>query len=289
MIAIVLSGGLGNQLFQYAFIYNQHKKLNTAFFLVKNGTPIDLYKYFELEKNFFYRLDKLLFDHAGFKLLFSHYLRRGFYNRVCNRLTKRHILIDINEDPNSVLQKADDNALYYGFYQSEIYFKGSADEILKAYSIKPKYLKAYDQKFSWLKKYQSVVVIHIRMADYKTAAGNKDSLILPLGYYHKVIREIHAPDNFYVIMSDEINTIQKEFDYLENKYFSNESEIVDFQLMMNADVCIIANSTFSWWAAYLNNKKNKKVYCPKHFLGFLKGEDHPAEIYPENWVQVPVF
>jgi hypothetical protein len=289
MIAIVLSGGLGNQLFQYAFIYNQHKKLNTPFFLVKNGTPIDLYKYFELEKNFFYCLDKSLFDYTGFKLFFSHYLRRGFYEWVCNRLTRQHIMTGINEDPGNVLQKAKNNALYFGFFQSETYFKQYADELLKAYSVKSKYLKAYNRKFNWLKQYQSVVVIHIRMADYKAASGNGDSLVIPLNYYHKVIKEVYSANNFYVIMSDEINTISKEFDYLENKYFSNESEIIDFQLMMNADICIIANSTFSWWAAYLNNKKNKTVYCPKHFLGFLRGEDNPAQIYPESWVQVPVF
>lgn len=289
MIAIVLSGGLGNQLFQYAFIYNQHKKLNTPFFLIKIGAPIDLYKYFELEKNFFYYLDKLLFDHAGFKLFFSHYLRRSFYNKVGNRLTKQHIVIDISEEPDAVLQKAQNSTLYYGFYQSETYFKEYADELLKAYSIKQKYVKAYSKKFSWLKEYPRVVVIHIRMTDYKTAGGNGESLVLPLNYYHKVIKEIHTDNNFYVIISDETSTIHKEFDYLENKYFSDESEIVDFQLMMNADICIIANSTFSWWAAYLNNNKNKMVYCPKFFIGFSKGEDNPPQIYPESWIQVPVY
>ncbi|ASU36816.1 alpha-1,2-fucosyltransferase [Mucilaginibacter xinganensis] len=289
MIAIVLSGGLGNQLFQYAFIYNQHKRLNTPFFLVKNGLPIDLYRYFELEMNFFYGLDRVFFNHRGFKLLFSHHLRRGFYNRVCNLLTPRHLMVSMSEDPADVLNKAQNGTLYFGFFQSESYFKDYAAGLLNRFSIKRKYLKAYSEKFSWLKKHTSVVVIHIRMTDYKAAGENEESLILPLSYYHQIIGEIHTPANFYVIMSDDTAAVRKEFDYLEAKYFSGESEIIDFQLMMNADICVIANSTFSWWAAYLNKKKNKSVYCPKHFLGFNKGEDYPAKIYPANWVTVPVL
>ena len=291
MICIDLTGGLGNQLFEYAFIYNQHKKLNTRFFLIKSGAPIEIYKYFELEKNLFYYIDRIFFNHEGFKLFFSHYLRGLFYNAICKYFINGDIKAGNADDPEKTLIEKD-KIYYHGYFQSEIYFRENASAVIKAFTLKKKHTNLYWKRFGWLSSKKTVVTVHIRLSDFKTAfdyleLGSND-LSLPFHYFHKLIKELHQVNNFYVFISDDIEALKSEFSYLENKYFSKEDSITDFQLMMNADVCVIANSTFSWWAAYLNSKANKIVYCPRHFLGFLKGEDYPNKIYPDNWIKVSV-
>ena len=291
MISIALSGGLGNQMFEYAFIYAQHKQLGKPFFITKTGGTIILYKYFKLDRNKFYWVDRFIFDHEGFKLFFSHYLRNAFYNGIGKSLKKHQVIADNWNDPNEVLTGVKSPAEYYGYFQSEKYFAGKAnlDDI---FEIRPKYVKVYNEKFAWLKKYKTVVAVHVRRTDYANALGHLnlggDNLILPLTYYHNTISKIHSDENFYVFISDDIKGTASAFSYLNNTYFSAENEIIDFQLMLNAHTCIIANSTFSWWAAYLNSQKNKVVYCPEHFLGFLKGTDYPVDIYPPEWIKITV-
>ena len=92
----------------------------------------------------------------------------------------------------------------------------------------------------------------------------------------------------FVFVSDNTEYIKHEFAYLNNKYISNDSEINDFQHLIYADVCIIANSSFSWWGAWLNNRKNKKIYAPEHYLGYLIGKTLPENIYPAEWEIVNV-
>jgi hypothetical protein len=84
-------------------------------------------------------------------------------------------------------------------------------------------------------------------------------------------------------LSDKIKQMFPNDDVL----VSNNNEIVDFQIILNADYCIIANSTFSWWATYLNIKK-KKAYVPKFFLGFKIKREYPINVIPDDWIKVNV-
>jgi hypothetical protein len=63
---------------------------------------------------------------------------------------------------------------------------------------------------------------------------------------------------------------------------------MDFQHLLNADVCIISNSTFSWWGAWLNNKPTKVIYAPKYFMGWRIKKEIPDHIYPIDWTLIDV-
>lgn len=91
-----------------------------------------------------------------------------------------------------------------------------------------------------------------------------------------------------VFISDEMEEVKKEFAYINDAYFSSHEPIVDMQLLIHADVCIIANSTFGWWGAFLNEKKNKTIYVPAYFLGFKVQKEFPVNIIPTDWVRVAV-
>lgn len=288
MIGVKIKGRLGNQLFQYAFIYAAHKELNTPFFLIKDGNPLEIYRYFKLKSTFFYKIDRFLFNYGGFKLFFSHYLRNLFYKGIIKLSVSNETTIENTLNPAN-FRELKDGTVYTGYFQSEDYFKNYAEEIKDLFQIKDKFIKKFEKKFKHLFDTNHTVVIHIRKTDYTDLMhlnlGSSD-LSLPFTYFQQLIQKIHTSQNIYIFISDEIHNIKKEFANLENAYFSEENEITDFQFMLNANTCVISNSTFSWWAAYLNRRPDKKVFCPKYFLGYVIKQEYPANIYPPNWTQV---
>lgn len=279
-------------MFQYAFILNRSLRNKRQFYLVKSGVPIDLYKYFKLKVNLFYLIDVVFFDHKGFKLLFSHYLRGGFYSIIHKCFIKNYVSSPKGTAHPSTLDSTfDDNTFYNGYYQSPLYFAENEAQVRKYFELKNSLTKAYASKFSFQSTGNVVVTIHVRKTDFLSLKsydlGDSD-LSLPYSYYHQIIKEIHTDKSYYIFISDSPGLISEEFSYLQNKYISHDNEITDFQHMLHADVCIIANSTFSWWAAYLNKKEKKKIYCPEYFLGHKLKKEYPVGIYPDGWVQIAV-
>jgi hypothetical protein len=92
----------------------------------------------------------------------------------------------------------------------------------------------------------------------------------------------------FIFISDDIGYVKEHFGSFKNVYYSSQNEITDFQLMMYADICVTANSTFSWWGAWLNEKPTKKIYVPKYFMGISDKTEFPSQIIPKNWIQVDV-
>jgi len=94
------------------------------------------------------------------------------------------------------------------------------------------------------------------------------------------LKKLTIENPYYIFISDDLSYIEEEFDYLKEKYISKHNDIIDFQFLLNADICILSNSSFSWWGAYLNNKK-ATVFAPKFWLG--KKSELPKHIIPEGW------
>ncbi|MES2428717.1 MAG: alpha-1,2-fucosyltransferase [Bacteroidota bacterium] len=289
MIAVKLEGRLGNQMFQYAFVYSNAKRNNTSFFLMKEGMPIELYKYFKLERNVFYRIDRTFFNNTSFKLFFSHYLRTIFYRTVKRLTIYKTIHID-NETLTDKISFSQNHTYYLGFFQSPIYFEDHASAISKLFEVKKSIMVNYKKKYKWMDG-KTIVAVHIRKTDYGDLAhlnlGKKD-LSLPLSYFQRVINDVYDESHQYVFVSDDIAQVKPHFTHLKNAFFSDDCAINDFLHIYFADQLIIANSTFSWWAAYLNKNTNKRIYCPKYFLGYAIKQEYPKHIYPADWIQVDV-
>lgn len=128
--------------------------------------------------------------------------------------------------------------------------------------------------------------IHVRRGDYlgkPQVHVNQTAL-----YYLKAIEKIYGEtpkDVLFVFFSDDIGWCKESFD-LPNMYFSDcESEIADLYLMSLCDNNIIANSSFSWWGAWLNENPYKKVVAPKEWFGpALK--HNTKDLIPANWVTI---
>jgi hypothetical protein len=279
MIAVRLEGRLGNQLFQYAFAYSAATDLNTTFYLDKSIEDFIPGKYFDLKTERFKNFDSWVFRIRGYKNLFSFHIKRGFYKLLqVLFLAPKSIIISNDEQPTTALGQVVNGYMYWGFFQSEQYFVEQISNVRDLFTIKSEFIEQYKSAVIKPVSNRKLVAIHIRRGDY----GNL-GLTLPMNYYRKAIAHVIADDVDFMFISDDIKFVEQEFADLPNKQISNNNEIVDLQILMNADICILANSSFSWWGAWLNNKSDKVIYAPKYFLGAATKQEYPPNIYPAGW------
>lgn len=295
MVGIITQGRLGNQMFQYAFMYAASKKLNTSFFIF-NYNSLHYFKlHNDLEKNntkniLKYSLSNLLsrgtvnITIETFKKPIKWLFEWSIYKNICtwkNTTDKDKFLLSIFHD----------NTLYDGFFQSEDYFADISKEIIELFEIKPRFQLEFWQKKNKLFS-KKVIAIHIRRTDYLnfgTAEMGGKNMTLPISYYKKCLFLIEDIEQYNIIfISDDIAFTKSQFPHKANYFYENNDEIIDFQILLVADILIIANSTFSWWAAWLNNKNNKIIYAPNYFLGFKIGEFYPAGIKVKSWKWIDV-
>ncbi|MBB3057089.1 alpha-1,2-fucosyltransferase [Mucilaginibacter gotjawali] len=279
MIAVRLEGRLGNQLFQYAFIYSVSKNLKTRFYIDKSVINFMVLAYFDIKPARLSVLDQYVFTISGYKNIFNHHLKVAFY-KLLKGICGLHELIFENElSPGEQLKSINDKVLYTGFFQSEDYFIDHKKEIINLFSIKRNYCEQFENILKTLPASKKYVTVHIRRGDY---AGL--GLALSSDYYKRAIDSIHTDENYYIFISDDFEFINREFGHIENKYLSENAEIIDFQFLTHADVCILSASSFSWWGAYLN-PKHPKVIAPAYWLGKNEGKELPVNVIPEGWIK----
>lgn len=240
--------------------------------------------------------DGLMFFKKPFRNRYLNALKYQLF-RIHNKLFPGkyvfHHLQDNRNDYSNILKNdVSKNVWYYGYFQGKIYFFDYEKHIKTLFDIRDKFKRQFELKRKELPKAQKLISVHFRRKDYKTFGPdylNGPDLSLPFDYYHKILKRIDLTNSNVVFISDEIEEIQKEFAYIKNAIFSRETPIIDFQYLLHSDICIIANSTFGWWGAYLNAKAHKKIYVPEYFLGFKVQKEYPVHIIPNDWEKISVF
>ena len=130
------------------------------------------------------------------------------------------------------------------------------------------------------------IVVHVRRTDYVTFGGphvGGINLTLPLSYYQDALKQLPCEECNVLFLSDDIDFVKQHFQFENAIYVQGNSEIGDFQLIMQADYLVLANSSFSWWGAYLNTVV-KKVIAPKYWLGIKINKEYPAGIVNSDWI-----
>lgn len=172
-----------------------------------------------------------------------------------------------------------------GYLQSEKYWAHCTDKVRKALTFKADFVEQVKQPFEGVFDDGKVIAISIRRGDY---VGNSNYTNLGIAHYIQALFT-HFPNwegYNIIVFSDDIPYCRVHFDCLPNVYFSeNNSDIEDICLMSQCDHFIIANSTFSYWGAYLGEKEGTKVIRPiEHFNGGLKERCDIKDYYPERWI-----
>jgi hypothetical protein len=217
-------------------------------------------------------------------------LVKYLYFRIKNKILPYryfHFQDNFIDYSKQLIKKKSKDSWFYGYFQSETYFSDSFKEIKTAFQLKKHLLNRFiDIKTQFDNK--PFLVVHVRLRDYKTFGPeylNGPDMTLPYTYYRNILNDINIDKYNLVFTSDDISEVEKEFSDYKSAFFSHYDKMIDFQFIKNAQVNIISHSTFAWWAAWLNEESNKKIYVPKYFLGFKIKQEYPLNIIPKDWIE----
>ena len=177
------------------------------------------------------------------------------------------------------------NIRFHGFFQSYKYFDEQITKDFFSPNLKHVVNVIYD-KYSYIFS-KRTTSIHCRRGDY---LNNENFYSLSMKYYNEAMQKMNSVTDLYVVFSDDIewckhNIISK--DKKEMLYIENNPDYIDLFLMSMCDNNIIANSSFSWWGAYLNRNPYKIVITPnpkEWFTPKSPSYDKTFDLCPENWM-----
>jgi len=287
MIAINLRGGLGNQMFQYAAGLSLAKKNNCELLMdtswFENIDPKDTMRKYELDC---FLLDQNIVDKADIELA-------GEMNRlglVLNRIKKSNYFTEYVETSTRFDKKfysLKGNVYLVGYFQSEKYFKEIRPELLHTFSFKDK-PNLKNKQIIENANSQNSISIHVRRGDYvSNKNSNKFHGVQGLDYYKKAIKLIESKikEPHYFVFSDDIEWCKKNLLLVKNATFvSNSRGSDDLRIMIECKHNIIANSSFSWWGAWLGSNGDKMVVAPMNW--FKSKEADSSDIIPSRWQRI---
>ena len=193
--------------------------------------------------------------------------------------------------PDEVLAKEARWRRFRGYMQSDKFFAGYETLIRSEFQIRDDYRKRFVEQYRQSPERKRIVV-HVRRSDY-AEFGNPEigfDLCLPVSYYEKSLAQIEQLDSADVyFVGDDPEFSRKTFGTRSGFHYVSGSIIDDFQLIQSADVAIISNSTFAWWAAYLASNPKAQIYAPQYWLGFKVQREYPMGIMYPKWHWVDVF
>lgn len=300
MIYVNLKGGLGNQMFEYAFALSLKERLKDEVCIDMSGISNKTHNIYSLNH----------FNIGEVKTVEYSALPRS--KRICLRIINS-ILCRVN---NSFGPRARYNiekkyqkifnkfGIYIcvdgyvetfktkskikyadGYFQSEKYFNNIGEKIKQVFTVKDEMLDTNKKIYNKIKKSNSVCV-HIRRGDYTQISNH---LVCTIDYYKKAMDVINkkVSNAEFFIFSDDIPWVKEniDFKYKVNFVEGNNPNYEELRLMYSCKHFIISNSSFSWWAQYLSTNNDKVVVAPSKWFN---NPDQRSDIMQENWIKIEV-
>ena len=253
MIVTKLQGGLGNQLFQWAV---------TRYLSVKYNTD------YNFELSYFQLMDWELELNKFKNIKIEEYKYNG-------PVSLKIVTDDFNF---KIIQ---DDSFLNGYWQSEKYFTEIDSLIREDLKIDDSLMNYIVNKYPILN--ENTVSLHVRRGDY--IKKSNWHTIQNLDYYKKAYDIINDNSINVLVFSDDINWCKENIKFDNISYIEGETNIVDMYIMSLCTHNIIANSSFSWWGAWLNNNKNKKVIAPINWFG-TQANLYTGDIIPKKWTTI---
>jgi hypothetical protein len=292
IVILRLKGGIGNQLFSYAFARRLSIINNAKLFIdIKTGFEKD-YIY-----NRTFQLNKFKINNVTYiKPNYYFYIIKKFIFKFFNNFFQNFVYKTLEENnlnfDSKLLHFNFNHKLYVeGYFQSEEYFKDIENIIREDLTIIPPTDDFNINLNNKISNCHNSVCLHIRFFE-KTA--HKNILNISIDYYKKAIFYLNSrySDLHFFIFSDDIHNISNYLDLLNNNYTiishnnTDDKAYVDLWLMKECKYFITANSTFSWWAAWLCNNQNKLIITPKYKGDGINNFWNFDGLIPNTWIKI---
>lgn len=262
-----LKGGLGNQLFQYAAGKALANQLGSAF-------SIDTEFYLKPNSN-----RKLKLPDIGIHAATNNLSKTL---RITNKLTSQLLPSRINRRINYLYEPADyayhcfscdstQHVYLDGYWQSEKYFLDIKQQLLAEVDLSTIETAADAVALPS----ENTVAVHIRRGDF---ISKNSSQALSIDFVNQAMLEFGTNVDF-MFFSDDINWCKDNIKGDNLAFANNKSDLQDLKQMSEAAHNIIANSTFSWWSAWLNKNESQRVIAPQPWTN----ENTHKDILPASW------
>lgn len=299
MVIVRLSGGLGNQLFQYACGKKISVDNNLELRLdVETGFRKDYYEReyvlnkFNIIENLVSKNDLpfLFFDHSEAPTIF------GKAKRIVNAIIEKinpNIITENKYDKNIAFSNISTNYYIIGSWQNEKYFKSIRSCLLNEFTLKSGLNGISETISEKINKHNSIAV------HYRKYGGKNNKYyfqrpdihgVLSESYYRDAIKSMlqRVEDPHFFIFSDDPKWVNNIFSFnIPHTIVYHNNEKTNYEDLWLMSLCkhnIIANSTFSWWGAWLNNNDKKIIIAPKKW--FNSSYQVKNDIIPDSWIQI---
>jgi len=284
MVISHILGGLGNQLFQYAIGRAIAEKYKVPFKL--DLTVLRNYNLRSLDLDKFHLPIAIASDSEIQALKPKNQLAKAVQQLkpIGKRTYHRESVLHYNSD----IEKAGPDVHLKGYFQSEKYFISIEEKLRNELVLQPDYISSVKNLGEKLRNENSVS-IHIRRGDYTTKAAADVHPLLTPSYYQNAIEHIKQkiPAPVFYFFSDDVEWTRNNL-HVENAIFISgeisKTHLEDFYLMSKCRHNIIANSSFSWWCAWLNDNRSKMVIAPK--VWFTEGWQKIDDRIPDSWLKL---
>jgi hypothetical protein len=291
VVIIQLRGGLGNQLFQYAAARRLAYERDAILKLDISNFNIDKLREYKLNKfcviqniasdleTLQFRTNKVPFRLVRIikKILFPYFKSNIYFEKARYKFEEKFL-----ETNNFVYLK--------GYFQNEMYFQ-PIEAIIRDEFCLSDTPSLFSQNVAKIIETVNSVSLHIRRGDYATDSKiRSDRGLLPLSYYEKAVKYIVekvAHPHFFVF-SDDLSWVKENLHLQQPIYWvdvnNGQKDYEDLWLMSQCQHHIIANSSFSWWGAWLSHYPDKIVIAPKQWV--LNTKVDTNDVIPKSWNRI---
>ena len=282
---VEIMGGLGNQLFQVCALIAYSIRTKTPFFF--ENKPITCG-----DRKKYYWDTPLLNRLKGFIRSPLHPKQQVLYKEPFFHYTPIPQVNKVN------------NIKLVGYFQSAKYFQDYKDVIFRMLKLKEtqQYIKEKISPYLPTTEFSNIVSLHFRVGDYAHQPHNHP--LMPIDYYEKALEKLLNDDptgkkDWFILyfceendikyVNEKINFLKQKANFQEMTFIKVPPHLEDWEQMMTMSLCkhhIIANSSFSWWGAWLNENENKVVIAPKIWFRNEEVQKQTLDLIPEKWVRI---
>ena len=291
MVTVLLSGGLGNQMFQYAAAKSLAIRLNTTL-------SVDLYTFLKKTQATVRPYELGIFNIED--VVETSSLKAKAVTKARPFIQKHRSFFQtfgVFTDTYAILYQPAFEALtgdviMSGYFQNESYFNNISELLWKDFSFKYPLTGKNKDIAGQVSENQSIAV-HIRRGDYLNKNSQSNFAILEKDYYENAINYIsaHVKNPEFYVFSEDFDWIKdnlnfEEFPVTFIDWNKGKDSYIDMQLMSLCKHNIIANSSFSWWSAWLNNNEEKNIIAPKRWFVDEQKNELLDCFYPQGWMKI---